>query len=157
MEYSTISTRTLLTDLRAQEQWLRDYPTHPTRKMVERECRARRRELADRGVEVEAVDIKPDQRLYLRRGYVVLLNDGTVGRNQAVHVGRDTCHVVTRFNADGYVREATEDELSNMPVCGHCLNQTGLIGVGTQPLAEPQGNSVRTVSGGAFEMNRRRH
>jgi hypothetical protein len=155
MDYSNISTRTLLTDLRAEEQWLRDHPTHPTRKIVDASA-APAGELADRGVEVEAVDIKPDQRLNLRRGYVVLLNDGTVGRNQAVHIGRDTCHVVTRFN-DGYVREATVRELSNMPVCGHCLNPTGPIGVGAEPLVEPQGNSVRTVSGGAFEMNRRRH
>ena len=29
--------------------------------------------------------------------------------------------------------------------------------VGGKPLAEPQGESVRAVSGGAFEMNRDRH
>lgn len=157
MDYSDASTQTLLTDLREQERWLRDFPTHPRCKMIERECRDRREELADRGVEVEAVDVKPDRRLYLRRGYVTLLNDGTVGRKQAVHIGRDTCHVVTKFNAEGHVREATADEISNMPVCLHCLNQTGPIGVGTEPLVEPQGDSVRIVSGGAFETNRRGH
>ena len=97
MDYSDIPTQILLADLQAQEDWLRDYPTHPTRKDVERECRARRRELADRGVEVEAVDVRSGGEVHLRRGYVVPLGDGTVGRNQVVHIGRDTCHVVTRF------------------------------------------------------------
>jgi len=122
-DYSNISTQTLLVDLRAQEDWLRDYPAHPTRRSVERECRARRRELADRGVEVEDVDIRPGQEVHLRRGYVVPLGDGSVGPNQVVHIGRDTCHVVTRFNADGWVREATEDELRDLRVCGLCLNE----------------------------------
>jgi hypothetical protein len=45
---------------------------------------------------------------------------------------RDTCHVVTWFNAEAYVRKAPEDDLSNVPVCGHCLNQTGIF-VGNQP------------------------
>ena len=40
--------------------------------------------------------------------------------------------------------------------CGKCANISGEP-TGYEPLAEPQGASVRTVSGGAFEMNRRRH
>jgi hypothetical protein len=40
--------------------------------------------------------------------------------------------------------------------CGKCANVTGAV-LGYEPLAEPQGDSVRTVPGGAFEMNRRRH
>jgi hypothetical protein len=40
--------------------------------------------------------------------------------------------------------------------CGKCANISGEP-TGYEPLAEPQGESVRTVSGGAFEMSRRRH
>jgi hypothetical protein len=40
--------------------------------------------------------------------------------------------------------------------CGRCANASGEP-TGYEPLAEPQGESVRTVSGGAFETNRRRH
>lgn len=40
--------------------------------------------------------------------------------------------------------------------CGKCANVSGEPR-GNQPLVEPQGESVRTVSGGAFESNRRRH
>jgi hypothetical protein len=40
--------------------------------------------------------------------------------------------------------------------CGKCANISG-ESTGYEPLAEPHGESVRTVSGGAFETNRRRH
>ena len=40
--------------------------------------------------------------------------------------------------------------------CGKCLNNPNRDDRPV-PLAEPQGDSVRTVSGGAFEMNRSRH
>jgi hypothetical protein len=40
--------------------------------------------------------------------------------------------------------------------CGKCANISGEP-TGYEPLAEPQGESVRTLSGGAFETNRRRH
>jgi hypothetical protein len=40
--------------------------------------------------------------------------------------------------------------------CGKCANVSGEPR-SYESLAEPQGDSVRTVSGGAFEMNRRRH
>jgi hypothetical protein len=69
---------------------------------------------------------------------------------------RDTCHVVTWFNAEAYVRKAPEDDLSNVPVCGHCLNQTGIF-VGNQPLVEQQGRLDPDRLGSAVEMNRRRH
>ena len=40
--------------------------------------------------------------------------------------------------------------------CGKCANNPNRDDR-PEPLAEPQGTSVRTVSGGAFEMNRSRH
>ncbi|MFZ0976590.1 MAG: hypothetical protein WAN22_30500 [Solirubrobacteraceae bacterium] len=40
--------------------------------------------------------------------------------------------------------------------CGKCLNNPNRDDRPV-PLAEPRGDSVRTVSGGAFEMNRSRH
>jgi hypothetical protein len=39
--------------------------------------------------------------------------------------------------------------------CGKCANNPNRDDT-PEPLAEPQGESVRTVSGGAFEMNRSR-
>ena len=40
--------------------------------------------------------------------------------------------------------------------CGKCANNPNRDDT-PEPLAEPHGESVRTVSGGAFEMNRSRH
>jgi hypothetical protein len=59
------------------------------------------------------------------------------------------------------VRDATPGEVANMEPCGHrvCRIARGedIEDSGSERLAEPQGDSVRTVSGGAFESNRRRH
>ena len=40
--------------------------------------------------------------------------------------------------------------------CGKCANNPNRDDK-PEPLAEPQGDSVRSVSGGGFETNRRRH
>ena len=87
---------------------------------------------------------------------MIVLEDGTIGRNQAVHIGRDTCRVINRFEPK-WIREATDEELASHDVCHWCLEDSGMSGVTTEPLSEPQGDSVRTVSGGGFETNRRRH
>jgi hypothetical protein len=154
--FGEVSTQTLLIDYREAERWLRDYPNGANRELVKQTNRARRRQLVDRGIDVEAAEVKPGRRLQARRGYVIMLEDGTIGRNQAVHIGRDTCRVINRFEPK-WIRPATDNELAEHAVCGWCLHDTGPVGVGVEPLNEPQGDSVRTVSGGAFEMNRRRH
>ena len=57
----------------------------------------------------------------------------------------------------GALRDVEWAQFGEGPVdCGKCANISGAV-VGYEPLAEPQGESVRTVSGGAFEMNRDRH
>jgi hypothetical protein len=77
----------------------------------------------------------------------------------AVHADRH-CQAIKQIqNAE--VRQATPEEVANMEPCGHraCRIARGedIDDSGSEPLAEPQGDSVRTVSGGAFESNRRRH
>lgn len=97
--FEEVKTQTLLIDFRENEQWLRDYPTAPNRQIVKNTNRRRRRELRDRGVDLDGFKVEPgDKRLHARRGYVIMLEDGTIGRRQAVHVGRDTCRVITRFD-----------------------------------------------------------
>lgn len=157
-KFEGVSTDTLLIDFRETEQWLRDYPQGENRSMIKDTNRHRRRELLDRGVDLDAFKVEPGKRrLYARRGYVIMLHeDGTIGRNQAVHIGRDTCRVINRFEPK-WIREATDEELASLGVCQWCLEDSGMSGLTTEPLSEPQGDSVRTVSGGAFETNRRRH
>jgi hypothetical protein len=79
-----------------------------------------------------------------------------VGPRSAVHIGRDTCRVINRLEAK-WIRETTDKELAENDVCHWCLEDTGRSGVGREPIVQPQGDSVRTVSGGAFETIRRRH
>jgi len=156
--FEEVSTDTLLIDFRETEQWLRDYPLGENRSLIKATNRRRRRELLDRGVDVDAFKVEPGKgRLYARRGYVIMLHeDGTIGRGQAVHIGRDTCRVINRFEPKD-IRTATDEELASLGVCHWCLEDTGRSGLTTEPLIEPQGDSVRTVSGGAFETNRDRH
>ena len=88
------------------------------------------------------------------KGYVIV-NDrdkpGTV-----VHVGRDTCRIINHYESK-WIRPATDEELASLEVCHWCMNDSGVSGLGSEPLIEPQGDSVRTVSGGGFETDRRRH
>ncbi len=151
--FEEVSTETLLIDFRETEQWLRAYPEGENRSMIKHTNRRRRRELLDRGIDLGAFKVEPGRRrLYARRGYVI----EPVGPRSAVHIGRDTCRVINRFEAK-WIREATDKELAENDVRHWCLEDTGRSGVGTEPIVEPQGDSVRTVSGGAFETNRRRH
>ena len=126
--------------------------------MIKATNRRSRRELLDRGVDPGAFKVEPGKRrLYARSGYVIMLHeDGTIGRGQAVHIGRDTCRVINRFEPKD-IREATDEELASLDVCHWCMEDSGVSGLTTEPLSEPQGDSVRTVSGGAFETNRGRH
>lgn len=152
-KFEEVSTDTLLIDFRETEQWLRDFPQGENRSMIKDTNRRRRRELLDRGVDLDAFKVEPGKRrLYARRGYVI----EPVGPRSAVHIGRDTCRVINRFEAK-WIREATDEELAENEVCHWCLEDTGRSGVGTEPIVQPHGDSVRTVSGGAFETNRRRH
>ena len=48
------------------------------------------------------------------------------------------------------------DASTGLVDCGKCANNPNRDDR-PEPLAEPQGESVRTVSGGAFETNRGRH
>jgi len=77
----------------------------------------------------------------------------------AVHADRE-CQAIKGMQGTE-VRDATPGEVANMEPCGHraCRIARGedIEGSGSERLAEPQGDSVRTVSGGAFESNRRRH
>jgi hypothetical protein len=155
--FEHVSTGTLLIDFREAEQWLDTNPQGENRSMIRATNRRRRRELLDRGVDLDAFRVEPrTRRLYARRGYVIMLEDGTIGPGQAVHIGRDTCRVINRYEPK-WIRAATDEELASHEVCFWCKEDSGLSGLTTEPLSEPQGDSVRTVSGGGFETNRSRH
>jgi hypothetical protein len=76
-----------------------------------------------------------------------------------VHADRQCQSIKGMRNVN--VRQATPGEVANMHPCGHracrIARGEGIDDSGSEPLAEPQGESVRTVSGGAFESDRRRH
>ena len=133
-------------------------PLGENRSMIKNTNRRRRRELLDRGVDLDAFTVEPGKRrLYARKGYVIMAReDGSIGRGQAVHIGRDTCRVINRFEPK-WIREATDEELASLDVCHWCMEDSGRSGLTTEPLSEPQGDSVRTVSGGGFETDRSRH
>ena len=58
---------------------------------------------------------------------------------------------------DGTRHEVFWGRYAEGPVnCGRCARIAAET-PGYEPLMEPQGDSVRTVSGGAFETNRQRH
>jgi hypothetical protein len=77
----------------------------------------------------------------------------------AVHADRRCPAIKGMQGAD--VRPASPGEVANLEPCGHraCRIARGedIDDSGSERLAKPQGDSVRTVSGGAFESNRRRH
>lgn len=81
-------------------------------------------------------------------------------RRAVIHADRQ-CPAIKQMEAQD-VRQATPEEVANMAPCQtrQCRIARGELdeeGQPFEPLAEPQGNSVRTVSGGGFETNRRRH
>jgi hypothetical protein len=77
----------------------------------------------------------------------------------AVHADRQCQAIKQMKNVN--VRLATPEEVQNMGRCLHrgCRIARGEVIDDSGHLVEPppQGDSVRTVSGGAFESNRRRH
>jgi hypothetical protein len=77
----------------------------------------------------------------------------------AVHADRQ-CQSIKGMQGTE-VRDATPGEVANMEPCGHpaCRITRGedIEDPGSERLAEPQGDSVQTVSGGAFESNRPKH
>ena len=152
--FEEVDTDTLLTDFRAAEEWLRDHPHGEGRGMIKDSNRRRRLELLDRGVDPGTVTVAPDTRRYAQKGFVLVDDDDHPG--QVVHIGRDTCRVINRYEPK-WIRRATDEELARLTVCYWCMEDSGVSGLGSEPLVEPQGDSVRTVSGGGFETNRRRH
>lgn len=77
----------------------------------------------------------------------------------AVHADRQ-CQAIRGMQGTE-VRDATPGEVANMDPCGHrvCRIARGedIEDSASERLAEPHDDSVRTVSGGAFESDRRRH
>ena len=149
--FENVDTKTLLIDYRANVEFLRDNPS----RMAKETNRQRLQELIARDVDPE--EFKVDtvrRRLYAPKGYVIVNDRDKPGT--AVHVGRDTCRVINHFESK-WIRPATDEELASLEVCHWCMNDSGVSGLGSEPLIEPQGDSVRTVSGGGFETDRRRH
>jgi len=86
--------------------------------------------------------------------------DGDVDAVGAVVLPHRQRTVVADHDADRAAREATDEEIRHLTPCQHrgCRIARGEIEVDDLPkrLVEPQGDSVRTVSGGQFESNRRK-
>ena len=149
--FENADTRTLLIDYRANVEFLRDNPS----RIAKETNRQRLQELIAR--DVNPVEFKVDtvkRRLYAPKGYVIVDDRDKPGK--AVHVGRDTCRVINYYEPKS-IRPATDEELASLEVCYWCMNDSGVSGLGSEPLVEPQGDSVRTLSGGGFETNRRHH
>lgn len=98
----------LLVELRARKDWLRDNATGMAASTTKRRIRDLERELERRGVDVAAQPRSTSPRSGRSTWYVT-----SGGRCR--HHDRDCLHL-----ADSKVREATEDERENLPICSTC-------------------------------------
>lgn len=139
----------LIANIQARRDYIRNANlTLTQRQAQQRQIKAWERELAHLGGTVppepprsKATSERQAPALRVNAGYVVVNDQDQPG--QAIHASRDSCHVVERYNAMGFVREATQDELDRLGPCGHCLKGVYSSGWAPVPLTEPQGDSAR--------------
>ena len=93
----------LLVELRAKRDWLRANPTGMAASTTKRRMKEIERELASRGVDVDAESRSQRSRLALSVWYVV---DQQPTTSRAVHADRDCLHLM-----DSRVREATQSRV----------------------------------------------
>lgn len=107
----------LLVDLRAKRDWLRRNPTGMAAFTTKRRIKEIERELADRGVNVEAPDAASGRPgLSLSVWYVAV--NAKDQPAQCIHADRDCMHLSGTGIAN--VREATEIEIARLAVCATC-------------------------------------
>jgi hypothetical protein len=169
------STAELKATLLAQREWLTTTSKRDLRyRRVKQEVREMEAELAARG---EAVETPQPRRVQARSGVYhathrvqlqtvdwpapgELDEDSPLCFHENRGDGMPACGQPLRTWTDFKTDTTYETYWARYgagPVdCGKCANVTGAAR-GYEPLAEPQGESVRTVSRGAFEMNRKRH
>jgi hypothetical protein len=162
------STAELKANLRAQLEWLVSHPTGMRAQSVKRRVQEMKAELEARGEKLEperrSAPTRTERKIYYAQQRVQMVAEGWEGENTlAMHEDRGDgtalCGQQLRDWTDPEGKRWRSVWLRHGPgrvECGKCANVSGEP-TGYEPLAEPQGDSVRTVSGGAFEMNPRRH
>ena len=167
-------TSELKADLLALIDWLTANPHDPRAADFKRQVREMRAELEARGETLQVP--KPPEP---QRGSVPNTSYRAVHRVQMLTVGDErpdeppdilAVHedrgdgtalcgqpLTSYMDRDGTRHDVFWARYGEGPVnCGRCARIAAET-PGYEPLMEPQGESVRTVSGGAFETNRRRH
>lgn len=162
------STAELKADLRALLEWLASSSSGTRAQDARRRVREMKTELEARGETLEperrSAPTRTERKIYVAQRRVQMVADGWEGDNTlAMHEdsgdGAALCGQQLRDWTDPTGKRWRIVWLRHGPGpvdCGRCANISGEP-TGYEPLAEPQGESVRTVSGGAFEMNRRGH
>lgn len=162
-------TAELKAELREQRQWLANNPRDFRARDYRRRISALEAELEARGEKLEperrGTPRRSETKIYQAQHRVQMVGEGWEGENTlAMHEdrgdGTPLCGQPLRDWTDpktGMRWRSVWSRHGAGPVdCGKCANISGEP-TGYEPLVEPQGDSVRTVSGGAFEMNPRRH
>ena len=163
------STAELKANVRAQLEWLAGNPRDMRAQDVRRRVQEMKAELEARGETLEperrTAPTRTESKIYYAQRRVQGGADGWEGENTlAMHEDRGDGTPLCGQPIKDWTDPKTGKRWRVVwlrhgpgPVeCGKCANISGEP-TGYEPLAEPQGASVRTVSGGAFEMNRRRH
>jgi len=163
------STAELKANLRALREWLATNPSGVRAQDIRRRVRETEAELEARGETLEperrTVPKRTGLKIYDAPHRVQMSVDGWEGENTlALHEDRGDGTALCGQPLNDWADPKTGTRWPSVwlrhgpgPVdCGKCANVSGEP-TGYEPLAEPQGKSVRTVSGGAFETNRRRH
>ena len=160
-------TAELKADLREQRQWLANNPRDFRAGDYRRRISQLEADLETRGeaLEPERPDAPTRRKIYDAQHRVQMTAEGWMGENTlSMHEDRGDGTALCGQGLNDWTDPKTGKRWRSVwlrhgpgPVdCGKCANVSGEP-TGYEPLAEPQGVSVRTVSGGAYEMNRRRH
>jgi len=161
------TTAELKADLREQRQWLMNNPRDFRVRDYKRRISEIEAELEARGEPLEPPPKRGREanrrKIYQAQHTVQMTAVGWEGENTlAMHEDRGDGTALCGQGLTDWTDPKTGIRWRSVwlrhspgPVdCGRCANASSEL-TGYEPLVEPQGDSVRTVSGGAFEMNRR--
>jgi hypothetical protein len=158
----------LKANLRAQLEWLASNPRDMRAQGVRRRVREMKAELEAHGETLEperrTAPTSTERKIYHAQHRVQMGAEEWAENTLAMHEDRGDGTALCGQQLKDWTDPRTGKRWRSVwlrhgpgPVdCGRCANISGEP-TGYEPLAEPQGESVRTVSGGAFETNRRRH
>lgn len=162
-------TAELKADLREHREWVANNPRDFRVRDYKQRISQIEAELEARGEELEPLPKRTHQArrptIYHAQHRVQMAADGWEGENTlAMHEDRGDGTALCGQPLGDWTDPKTGKRWHSAwaghgpgPVdCGKCATVSGEL-AGHEPLVEPQGASVTTVSGGAVEMNRRRH